>query len=145
MDSIQPHTQSHQLIEDFVRGPLGCNCPDKVFQHIEMTDKPEGFQAVLGNDLYANSQLMNIGGILLVLTVKVEPWERIQDRLQAILKRGIELRDEHGYNRFRLAVATGNQIDAEKLLTQQFEKLAGEDEKVHLHVLSLDQLHSYNP
>lgn len=144
MDSIQPQTQSHQLIEDFVRGPLGCNCPDKVFQHIEIADKPEGFQAVLGDDLYANSQLINIGGILLVLTVRVEPWELIQDRLQAIFKRGIELRDEHGYNRFRLAVATGNQIGAEKALTQQFNELAGEDEKIHLHVLSLEQLESYH-
>ena len=145
MDSIQPQSQSHQLIEDFVRGPLDCNCPDKVFQHIEMADKPEAFQAELGDDLFANSQLINIGGMLLVLTVKVEPWELIQDRLQAIFNRGIELRNEHGYNRFRIAIATGDQAAAEKTLMQQFEKLAGEDEKVHLHVLSLEQLKSYKP
>ena len=31
-------SETEKMIEDFVRGPLGCNCPDKVFEQIEQID-----------------------------------------------------------------------------------------------------------
>ena len=136
-------SNTHLMIEDFVRGPLGCNCPDKVFQHIEVADSPADFKTVLGEKLYPSSRLITIGGILLVLTVEVESWELIQSRLEAIFKRGIEVRDNRRYNRFRLVVATTNQEDVHQTLAQQFKKLVGDDEKIHLHVLSLEQLPDY--
>ena len=136
-------SNTHLMIENFVRGPLGCDCPDKVFQHIEVTDNPADFKTVLGGKLYPSSLLITIGGILLVLTVEAESWELIQSRLEAVFKRGIEVRDNRGYNRFRLVVATTNREDIHRALTQQFKKLVGDDEKIHLHVLSLEQLPNY--
>ncbi len=133
-------SNTHLLIEKFVHDPLGCDCPDKVFQHIELIDNPADFKTVLGEKLFSSSQLITIGGILLVLTVEIESWKLIQPCLEAVFKRGIEVRDNGGYNRFRLVVGTGNQEDANQVLTQQFKKIVGDDEKIHLHVLSLEQL-----
>ncbi|MBL4711861.1 MAG: hypothetical protein JKX75_05080 [Gammaproteobacteria bacterium] len=126
--------QSDKLIEEFVRGPLGCNCPAKVFEQIDIVDNPTEFEDFSANDL------IKIGGILLVLTLKVDDWISIQPRLEAIFKRGIELRDTLKFNRFRLVVATEDAKKAAQSLEEHFTTFNAMDEKIHLHVVTPDQL-----
>lgn len=127
-------SESNELIEAFVRGPLSCNCPDKVFEKIEQIDSPAEF-----TDLATNN-LIKIGGILLLLTLHVDDWQSLQSELQAIFKRGIQLRDDMGYNRFRLVVATADTAAATPVLTEQFESFSAMDEKIHLHVVTPEEL-----
>lgn len=127
---------SDKLIEEFVRGPLGCNCPAKVFEQIDVVDQPAEFED------FAAKDLIKIGGLLLVLTLEVDDWESVQPKLEAIFKRGITLRDELGYNRFRLVVATSDAINAEQSLSQQFSTISEMDEKIHLHVVTPEELPS---
>lgn len=130
-------SQSDTAIEEFVRGPLGCNCPAKVFERIDVEDKPSYFE-----DLSAN-QLIEIGGLLIVLVLKVESWEPTQSDLESIFKRGIKMRDAKGFNRFRLVVATPDADNARQSLNKHFETFSGIDEKIHLHVVTPEQLPSY--
>ncbi|MBL4762836.1 MAG: hypothetical protein JKY93_09060 [Gammaproteobacteria bacterium] len=127
-------SESNQLIEAFVRGPLSCNCPDKVFEKIEQIDSPVEFA-----DLATNN-LIKIGGILVLLTLHVDDWQSLQAELQGIFERGIQLRDEMGYNRFRLVIATPDTKNATPALTQQFESFSAMDEKIHLHVVTPEEL-----
>lgn len=126
--------QSDKLIEEFVRGPLGCNCPAKVFEQIDVVDSPVEFEDFSANDL------IKIGGILLLLTIEVDDWVSVQPKLEAIFKRGIELRDSMKFNRFRLVVATADAKNAAPSLEQQFKSFNAMDEKIHLHVVTPDQL-----
>lgn len=130
-------TQSEIAIEEFVRGPLGCNCGAKVFERIEVEEKPSDFE-----DLSA-SQLIGIGGILLVLVLNVDAWESTQTNLESIFKRGIETREAKSFNRFRLVVATPQADKARQALTQHFETFSEMDEKIHLHIVTPDQLPAY--
>ena len=127
-------SESNKLIEAFVRGPLSCNCPDKVFEKIEQIESPVEFE-----DLAANN-LIKIGGLLLLLTLHVDDWQSLEPEMEAIFKRGIKLRDDIGYNRFRLVVATADAENAESALTKQFESFSAMDEKIHLHVVTPEEL-----
>lgn len=127
-------SHSDKIIEDFVRGSLGCNCPAKVFDLIDVVDNPVEFE-----DLSAN-QLIKIGGILLVLVLQVEAWGPLQSNLETIFKRGIEMRDARSFNRFRLVVATHDADNARQSLNKYFETFSGVDEKIHLHVVTPEQL-----
>lgn len=126
--------ENEKMIEEFVRGPLGCNCPAKVFEQIEQIDSPAEFE-----DL-ASTNLVKIGGLLLLLTLKVDDWQQLQSQLESIFKRGINLRDSIGYSRFRLVVATADAKHAEQSLKQQFDTFSELDEKIHLHVITPEEL-----
>ena len=128
---------SDKAIEEFVRGPLGCNCPAKVFDHIIVIDKPSDFK-----DISADL-LIEIGGILLVLVLRLENWKVIQSNLESIFKRGIEVRNAKGFNRFRLVVAATDTDKARQSLNKQFDSFSDIDEKIHLHILTPEQLPSY--
>ncbi len=133
-------TATHKNLENFVRGPLGCNCPDKVFEKIDIIDNCDDFKSALGDELFSSCRLVSIGGILLVLTVEADTAEAIQSNMQAIFEQGKKLRDNQGFNRFRLAVAASNQEQMQEALEPVFESLVGDDEKIHLHVISRQQL-----
>lgn len=133
-------TATHNNLENFVRGPLGCNCPDKVFEKIDIIEDRNDFASALGETLFPKSRLISIGGILLVLTVEVESSEDIVLNMQAIFEQGKKIRDSKGFNRFRLAVATSNQAQMEETLEPVFDALVGDDEKIHLHVVAHHQL-----
>jgi len=127
-------SHADKAIEEFVRGQLGCNCPAKVFDLIDVVDNPVEFENLPAN------QLIKIGGILLVLVLQVEVWEPLQSNLESMFKRGIEMRDARRFNRFRLVVATPDADKARRSLEKHFETFSGIDEKIHLHVVTPGQL-----
>ena len=121
-------------IEPFVRGELGCECPEEVFSDIQVLEKPAAW---LGLPIdYA----LEIGGRLLVVVCLRERWHEVSRHLPELIHTGVQARDQRSLNRFRLVVPTTDRDAALEVLQSRFSALAGTDEKVHLHVVGLARL-----
>ncbi|UCB55766.1 MAG: hypothetical protein JSW45_04345 [Thiotrichales bacterium] len=113
-------------VTQFVRGVLGCSCPDKVFEDISVTRQSKLFG--ITNCVY------EIGGRLIVAIVVPQDWQDVEPALGSMVEVGKKYRDRHGFNRFRLVVASDSD-EAHQVLTAQFEALPDIDERLHLHVI----------
>ena len=123
-----------ESIEPFVRETLGCNCPAEVFEQIDIDPAPSQFDGL------ANDALIEIGGRLLVLIVRVGDGRTLQDALADYVERGRRYRDENGFNRFRMVVACNNSESVRSTLMYKFEGLDHIDNRLNLHVLSQDDV-----
>ena len=113
-------------IKHFVREHLGCTCPDEVFENITVTEQSDIFSSA--NTVY------EIGGRLFVAVIVPGDCNDMSIQLGKLVVDGMQFRDQHGYNRFRLVIVTDDD-DAEKGLQRIFNDLPGIDNKTHLHVI----------
>lgn len=114
---------------------LGCSCPDEVFDSISISDGSRYFDT--------ECTLYQIGGRLLVVVLTPQDWHQACAGLERLVKAGKRMRDQHGYNRFRLVIATGAR-DAESQLHRMFINCPGTDDKTHLHVIHPEVLPSHD-
>ena len=121
-------------IEHFIRHELGCQCPDEVFRRIGVTDSPEEF----GN--WPQGRLISVGERLLILVVRSDDADALRRMLGGLLQEGRRLRDARGFNRFRLVIATSRAAAMAPALRERFERLEGMDERLHLHVITPEQV-----
>ncbi len=121
----------NQAIRLFVRESLGCSCPEHVFDSIGVSERSDLFEQA--------TTVYEIGGRLFVTVMVTDDWQTIGPSLGRIVEIGRNYRDRHGYNRFRLVIATDDG-EARSVLEQQFAALPNTDEKTHLHVVSPLQL-----
>jgi hypothetical protein len=118
-------------VEHFVRETLGCTCPDDVFKDIRQPDPCAVFASA-----YA---VYEIGGRLCVAVFVPANWCDLAQKLGQLVADGMQYRDQHGFNRFRLVIACSDD-DAVTQLPQAFDALPNIDDKVHLHVVPPNQL-----
>lgn len=121
-------TQADASIERFVRGTLGCACPDEVFQQIETSALPgdlpgdlPGVRLVIGNRL--------------LVYVALAPASLVA-ATRALVAAGRRERDARGWNRFRLVLATEAPEAERTAAADAFASAAAGDERAHLHVLA---------
>lgn len=119
-------------IEPFVRGTLGCRCPDSVFDSIEFRQLP-GTTAAL-----PVVQLL-IGERLLIQCVR-PPHDAATRWIEQLAVAGRATRDRGGYNRFRLVVVGGYGTDLPTELHARFAAAVAGDDHAHLHLVTEDQL-----
>ena len=124
-------TTDRQQIKHFVRESLGCTCPEDVFENIRVADHSEHFTSA--------SIIYEIGERLLVAVLIPADWRDTARHLGQLVDAGMQYRDQHGYNRFRLVIATLDG-DAITRLQSDFDALMQKDEKVHLHVIKPELL-----
>jgi len=123
-------------IERFVRGTLGCGCPDEVFGSVAVGSLP----AAAGRP--PRLQLL-VGSRLLIHVVAAPTGAAANGWLEALVADGRATRDRHGYKRFRLVVTepvngtARPEIDG---LAARFARATVGDDRAHLHVLRVDQL-----
>jgi hypothetical protein len=127
-------TITHNAIEHFVREELGCQCPDEVFRHIEVEDAPEEF------GIWPQGRLISVGERLLILVVCSDDPDALHRLLGGLLQEGRCFREARGFNRFRLVIATSCADVMGPSLREDFERLDGMDERVHLHVILPEQV-----
>ncbi len=113
----------------FVREVIGCNCPDEVFERIEVR---RGSSAV--QSCSVDSEL-RIGGRLLVVVTSEAVESLTAARLDRIISEGRQARDDAGFNRFRLVVQADNAAQHRTKLLQAFQGVPSADDKTHLHVV----------
>lgn len=114
-------------IERFVRGPLGCRCPDEVFEAIviERARTPD----------HASQYTRLVVGDRLLIYVAQDTSVLAVRRLAS---QGLSERNERGYNRFRLVVAQDCPAHTRVDIEQAFREAAGPDDRAHLHVIGAD-------
>jgi hypothetical protein len=118
--------------ELFIRGTLGCQCPEKLFEElgeeVELSNGPL-FSALSRVDEELPSltdRIFSVGGRLLVIVIRSSSKEIIQRFLDA----GREVRDSLGFNRFRLAVFVAGPVEEKMTIVPDHP-----DERIHLHLL----------
>ena len=79
--------------------------------------------------------VVSVGGRLLVAVCASWPWEEIDEKLDRSLATGRRVRDEGGYNRFRLVVVTDEPDAARPVLERRFERFQDRDDRLYLHVI----------
>ena len=121
-------------IEKFVRDELGCRCPAEVFASIYLEKNPDAFSDLI------KGTLLRIGGRLLVYVVDMDDLASAGSKLEQIIRRGREVRNADGFNRFRLVMVAPDAQAGRQILLQEFESLSNLDEKLHLHVIKPEQL-----
>ena len=120
-------------IERFVRGTLGCSCPDEVFRTVSVSRLPAvpGRPAVL--------QLL-VGSRLLVHVAHAPPETQAIGWIEQLAAGGRAARDRHGYNRFRLVVVGARPATPVGELEARFARSVARDERAHLHLLDTHEV-----
>jgi len=106
----------------FVRGTLGCACPDDVFEQIETSCSPGRLR-------------LDVGGRLLVYVIAGTDAGDVRERLPAWVQDGVAERDRYGMNRFRLVLGSADPGAVRAVAEPAFAALAAGDDHVHLHCL----------
>ena len=114
-----------EIVKDFVRNSLGCDCSEDVFRHIENERNTEAGGFMLKNKI-------NVGGRLLVYVVDADA--NILREIPALVSMGKKERDSRGFNRFRL-VLVSDDIKMRKRGFEAFKAIGVPDERIHLHII----------
>jgi len=120
-------------IERFVRGTLGCGCPDEVFQSIEVSD------ASTADGTVSFTRLV-IGQRLLLHVWRPATAAPLPGDVQALAEEGCAERDARGYNRYRLVIAATEPEAAIDAVAAAFNDAVGGDDRAHVHVLATREL-----
>ena len=121
-------------VEGFVRDALGCACPPAVFGDIRLDRDPAGFPDIPG------ARLLAIGGRLLVLLVDAAATDMAAPQVNTLLRRGRDLRDAGGFNRFRLVIVEPQGEHARMPATTGLDRVVRNDGRLHLHIIAPSQL-----
>ena len=123
----------HDDVVRFVRGTLGCGCPDEAFRTVSVSRLPgvPGRPAVL--------QLL-VGSRLLVHVASAPHDAQAADWVEQLAANGRAARDRHGYNRFRLVVVGDSPATRSGEIEARFARAVARDERAHLHLLGANQL-----
>jgi len=122
-----------QSIEHFVRGTLGCKCPDEVFESIRILRAPTPTAA-------APHTRLVIGERLLIDVVEAPGVKAAGTTVSRFTQQGLAERDAKQYNRYRLVIAADYPTELLSAAKTSFASVAGDDNHAHLHVLATDQL-----
>jgi hypothetical protein len=120
-------------IVHFVRGTLGCGCPDEVFQSIAISHLP----VAAGRPPIV--QLL-VGSRLLIHVVAPPSGSAANGWIEQLVANGRAIRDRHGYNRFRLVIASPVPLRSVRDIEERFARAVAGDEKAHLHWVGHRQL-----
>lgn len=130
--------ESNESLERFIRGELGCQCPAEVFQEIVTERCP----AVFGE--WPNGTLVCVGKRLMILVLQSEDFIAMQRSLPPLVEAARRMRDERGFNRFRLVVGTSRPDAMTSSLVPGFERVKEKDDRIHLHVVAAGRVPELN-
>ena len=115
---------NNEKIKVFVKNTLGCGCPEKVFEKIDvsklLTPEHEITRIVVGDTL-------------LIYVIHPELTGNFADGVEAIGLAGKMDRDTNHYNRFRLVVSGFDDELKQGEAAGCFAKLFNTEEKMHIH------------
>ena len=111
----------------FVRGTLGCECPDEVFQSIAIDHTDSHTRLVVGNRL-------------LIYVLESSSGKTPGKALARLAERGLADRNAARLNRFRMVIASPQPTLALADAKANFAGSVGDDDRAHLHVIATDQL-----
>jgi len=116
-----------------VRATLGCGCPDEVFQHLVISRVPP----IAGRPPIVQLQ---VGSRLLIHVVAPPDGAAANGWIEQLAANGRTARDRHGYNRFRLVIATTAPPAPAHEIRERFARAIVGDGKAHLHFVEAERL-----
>lgn len=119
-------------LERFVRGTLGCKCPDEVFDSIVIEHEAAPV-------LVQYTRLV-VGDRLLIYLLQGPGKGVAPADVAGLAGRGLAERTERGFNRFRLVVEWDGAARAREEFVASFASAAGRDDRAHLHVIPAGHL-----
>lgn len=120
----------------FVRATLGCGCPDEVLQWIECSQ-----QSQMNGDDELRLTRIDVGGRLLVYVIQAANHPAAAAAaVPTVIASGLVERSRGGFNRLRIVVADPDVEAARPLAEASFAASAPRDDRLHLHVVSADEL-----
>jgi hypothetical protein len=114
-------------LEHFVRGTLGCKCPDDVFRSIAIDHADSHTRLVIGNRL-------------LIYVFESSSGETQGTALARLAELGLTDRNAARLNRFRMVISSPQPELALADARANFDQAVGDDDRAHLHVIAADQL-----
>ncbi len=124
-------TWDNDKIIEFVKGTLGCACPDEVFEKIEA-----GTSAIA--HFAEETTRIVVGERLLIYIVFTQSLSELSANIGDAAVTGKNDRDTNKYNRFRLVVVSDNDPDCSTDVIARFAEVTGSDEKMHLHFIGTE-------
>ncbi len=122
-----------QKIIGFIKGTLGCQCPDEIFQNVNIQ---ENFR--LNMDIKLKYRII-AGNRLLLYIVDVDDASFVHEHLPTVMFFGRDEKELKGFKTFRLALAAPEPDKIRPAAESIFEDLAtimDLGEGIHLHVVS---------
>jgi hypothetical protein len=114
----------------FIRGDLGCACPDEVLREIRIERSGQT------SDLDAEFVRIDVGGRLLVWVLAVkDPPNGLADLVSCAVMAGLKERDRLSFNRLRVVLASANPSAIDESARQAFDACHRPDDRIHLHVV----------
>jgi len=120
---------NNEKLKGFVKNTLGCGCPEKVFEKIDVSNLP----TVAHEKEIAR---IVIGDTLLIYIIRPEPSGDFVDSFESIVLAGKVDRDTNNYNRFRLVVSGFEDDVQQEKVSECFSKSLNTDEKMHIHFVN---------
>ncbi len=117
-------------IKSFVVNTLGCNCPEEVFRTISLEDDSQTIA-----DVPVSCKIV-IGNRLLIYIAKAGNVTKPEEQLRALVETARKERDGNKYNRARIVLTADDANTIDPDLRALFEEIRGDDEKIHLHIVS---------
>ena len=117
---------AYSEIKHFVQEILGCSCPEEVFNKIDYQKESDGI----------SGRKVTVGDRLLIYIITMDGKSNIQEVISPALERGVEERDNKGFNRFRLVLVASHPDVLRSSAELAFESSGYTDEKTHLHVVN---------
>lgn len=123
----------NEKIKVFVKDTLGCGCPEKVFEKIDVSKlSTAGHEQEIARIV--------VGDTLLIYIISPEPSVDFVDSVEAIGLAGKVDRDANNYNRFRLVVAGFEDDEQQDKVSGLFSRLFENDEKMHVHFVNQEMI-----
>lgn len=126
-----------QLISSFVKGNLGCQCPEEVFSSIEF--QPD---VRLNIDLRLKSKIV-VGKKLLIYIIDVPDTRFVHENLLTLFFFGKDEKELKAYKTMRLVLVTDNVEEVKSMADSMYNDLAGVmdlEGSIHLHVVGRNDI-----
>jgi len=123
----------NEKLKVFVKNTLGCGCPEKVFEKIDVSK-----HLTVGHEKEITRIV--VGDTLLIYVIYTELPGDFVDSVESIGLAGKADRDTNNYNRFRLVVSGFEDDMQQKKVSERFSKLFSTDEKIHIHFVTQELL-----
>ena len=120
---------NNKKIKVFVKNTLGCGCPEKVFEKIDVSK-------LLTVEHEKEIARIVVGDTLLIYIINPEPSGNFVDSVESIGLAGKNDRDTNNYNRFRLVVSGFEDDVQQEKVSERFSKSFNTDEKMHIHFVN---------
>jgi hypothetical protein len=114
-------------LQRFVRGTLGCKCPDDVFESVAIDRCESHTRLVIGNRL-------------LIYVMEAAAEFPLDEAVSRLASQGLADRNSGQFNRFRLVVAPTQPMPGQADATAAFAEAVRDDDRAHLHVIDAEQL-----